>query len=267
MAISILGALFSIVVGIGIWAFLETVEKEKRFQNRVTIMMAKKKDCDKVSKIKHISHKKFYIETLFFTGVPLLLAILWQELAPESGPIILKLIAAVLIAIVSKFLCKISNVQKYRRKIEEALPGTLDLLVVCLEAGMSLHAGLARLAEETKGTPLSDELRYTFYEMNMGITPEDAFRNLATRTNVSDVKIFVTTIIESEKLGMQLGDTLRNHSTLLRETIRIRTREKVLKLPIKLLFPLVFLIMPSIFVVLLAPSLLRLIPMFEKMAR
>lgn len=264
MIFAIVIVLFSLAVGLGVWSFLTSTAQKDRFQERLSILTSAKQYKEEVLKAAHISPHKFYIENLLFLGIPILFSILWQQAAPASGPVAIKLLMAILAGLSLKLFLKIYMVRRYRRLIEEALPTTLDLLVVCLEAGMSLNASLVRLAEETKGTPLSNELRYTFYEINVGLPAEDAFRNFANRTKVPDIKSFVITLIESEKLGMKLSDTLRNHSALLRETIRIRTREKILKLPIKLLFPLAFLIMPSIFVVLIGPSVLNIIPFLEK---
>jgi tight adherence protein C len=258
---------FSLAIGTGVWAFFTMKVQKTRLRDRLDFFASKKHYQEKVLKAVQISPKKFYKENFLFLTVPLVFVAIGQHLAPSPGPIAVKFMAALAISMALKFFLKFYMIRRHRQQIESALPSTLDLLVVCLEAGMSLNASLVRLAEETKGTPLSNELRYTFYEINVGLPAEDAFRNLAVRTKVPDVKSFVTTIIESEKMGMKLGDSLRNHSTLLRESIRIRTREKILKLPIQLLFPLIFCIMPSIFVVLLMPSLLRIIPMFANISQ
>jgi len=146
------------------------------------------------------------------------------------------------------------RVRVRRSKIEEDLPSSLDLLVVCVEAGLSISAALARVAGESAKGPLAQEFRATFNELNLGVSFEESFYRLADRCGVPDVKALTTAIIQSEKLGISLGETLRNHSQILRETIRFRTREKVMKLPVQLLFPIAVFIFPAIFVVILGPA-------------
>lgn len=191
---------------------------------------------------------------LFFA--PLILTSLWCAAQPSF--FFLKFILLSLAMALFHSLWKIYRKRIYRTQIEEALPNTLDLMVVCIEAGMSLNAALVRVAEETKGTPLSNEFRQTFHELHMGLPSETVFRNLGARSQVEDLEALAMAIIQSEKLGMCLADTLRNQSKVLRETIRLRTREKIQKLPIKLLFPLVFLLMPSTLLVLLGPSVIAI---------
>lgn len=263
MVFAVAGLAFSLAVGIGVWAFLTTVEKGKQFQARVDTLAPKRITPQEVLKTAHPSPGKFYFENTLFFLMPVLGSVVWQQSAPLSGPWGVKLLLAGALSFTLKIAWKIFCIRGHRRKIEEALPGTLDLLVVCVEAGMSLTSALVRIAEETKGTPLSNELRYTFHEINVGLSPEDAFHNLAGRAKVQDVNALVTTMIESEKMGMRLGECLRNHAGLLRETIRMRTREKIQKLPVKMLFPLVFFILPAIFTVVLAPSLIKMIPLFK----
>lgn len=195
---------------------------------------------------------------LFF--VPLILTSVVHIFYPAY--FLLKFIFFALLATLFNSVLRIYLKKRLKTTIEEALPSSLDLMVVCIEAGMSLNAALVRVAEETKGTPLSDEFRQTFHELHMGLPSETVFRNLGSRTEVEDIEAFAMAIIQSEKLGMCLADTLRNQSKVLRDTIRMRTREKIQKLPIKLLFPLVFLIMPSTLLVLLGPAFISILQNF-----
>jgi len=151
----------------------------------------------------------------------------------------------------------------FRQLIEEALPMAIDLLLVCVEAGMSMNSAIVRVANEIKGSPLSDELSLTYHELNAGLPFENALRNLGSRTGVADLQGVTSAIIQGDKLGISLGETLRSQARAIRETIRMRTREKVFKIPIKMIPPLVLFIMPAIFTVLAGPAMLQVLNAFS----
>ena len=255
--------MLSVALGAGIWAWLTLYEQSRRMKKRMAELAPKGSIQEQNLRVEKPAPKNYKIENFVFLFAPTILALVSQQFFP--GPMLPRLMMAVAASIVLKIVWKKQQIKKYRNLIEEALPTTLDLLVVCIEAGMSLNSALIRVAEETKGGPLSDELKHTFHEMNVGLSMEQAFHNLAARTNVPDVGSLVTTIIEAEQIGMKLGDTLRSHSAMLRETIRMRTREKILKIPVKILFPLVMFFMPAIFSIILAPAVIKLIPVFQSM--
>ncbi len=202
-----------------------------------------------------IKKRQDRIVFIISTIIACALALLWHLSSPNQFAIKFLTTFAVV-----QLLTKIWNVRQWKRyqlKIEEALPGTLDLLVVCVEAGMSVQSALVRVAEETAGNPLSEELRYTFHELNVGSPLNEAFQHLGQRTKVADIQALSTSITQADKLGIGLGETLRNQAKFLRENIRMRTREKIMKLPIKMIIPVVFFIMPAIFTVVAGPSLLQ----------
>ncbi len=261
----IASVMLSVALGSGIWAWLTIYEQSRRMKKRMAELSAQENLQERTVKLEKPTPKNYSFENLIFLFGPTGLAIAWQQVVP--GPVVPKLMIAIAVSVFLKIIWKRHQINRYRIRIEEALPTTLDLLVVCIEAGMSLASALVRVAEETRGGPLSDELKKTFYEMNVGLSMEQAFRNLAVRTNVVDVGSLVTTIIEAEQIGMKLGETLRSHSAMLRETIRMRTREKILKIPVKVLFPLVFFFMPAIFSIVLAPAVIKLIPVFQSMGK
>ena len=171
---------------------------------------------------------------------------------------VVKYILSAVILLITRRLRLMIIKRKYRQEIEETLPIVLDLLVVCIEAGMSIHTGMVRVAEEMKGTALSSELRNTFFEMEVGLPLDEAFRNLGRRTGVEDVQALATSIIQGEKLGISLGDTLRSQAKFVRESLRMKTKEKILKTPVKIVLPLVFCILPALFIVLLTPAFVNI---------
>ncbi len=151
----------------------------------------------------------------------------------------------------------IKAMKRYNDTIEEDLPRVMDLLVICIEAGMSISSAMMRVADETKGTAISDQFKETFFELNAGVSVEDAFMNLSDRAKVPDLQALTTSIVQSEKLGIGLVDTMRSHSVLMRETLRLRTKEKIMKLPVKMILPLVIFILPAVFTILAGPVYLQ----------
>ncbi len=153
---------------------------------------------------------------------------------------------------------------KIRRRQEEiagGLPDVLDFLVICVEAGLGLNAAILRVGQELRlrCKALSDELLLVNQEMLTGITRERALRHLAQRNRVEDLKILVGSLVLADKLGTNIADTLRVQSDSLRTRVRQRAEEKAAKAGIKLLFPLVFLIFPALFIVILGPGVIMII--------
>src|SRR5579859_5570532 len=145
---------------------------------------------------------------------------------------------------------KISNRQK---EIRKGLPDVLDLLVICVEAGLSLDQATARTAQELeKAQPaLSDELGIVALEQRAGRARSDAWKHFADRTDVDVVRNLVSMLVQAEQFGTSIGNTLRVHSDTLRTKRVQEIEEKAAKLSVKLLFPLVLFIFPSLFLVVL----------------
>ena len=146
------------------------------------------------------------------------------------------------------------------RQLTRALPDALDLMVVCLEAGLGLNATLAKIGEErsTVNDTLGDEFTLVANELRNGRTRGDALRALAQRNGSDDLKALVGIVIQSDRLGASMAKTLRTHADLLRTKRRQRAEEAARKLPIKILFPLALFILPALFVVTVGPAMLQL---------
>jgi tight adherence protein C len=163
----------------------------------------------------------------------------------------------------------LSNRVKVRqREIVHALPDVLDLMMVCVEAGMGFDAAVARLAEqpETRNRPLYADLMRMHLEVRAGRPRTDALRALGDRTGVNEVKSMVGAFIQTEKLGTPLGKTLRVHADSARVQRRHRAEELAHLAPLKMLFPTVFFLMPAFFLVTLAPSVLGLLKLIKAIA-
>jgi tight adherence protein C len=150
--------------------------------------------------------------------------------------------------------------RRARRRIDQidrALPDLVDLLVVTVEAGLGFSGSL-RVATDQFAGPLSDELRLTLQEQAMGLSMSDALVHLLRRADTPSMRSFVRSVIQGESLGVSTGTIMRNISVEMRKRRRKAAEERAQKAPIKLLFPLVFLIFPTMFIVLLLPAVFSL---------
>jgi tight adherence protein C len=154
-----------------------------------------------------------------------------------------------------------SRARKRQKEITLALPDALDLLVVCVEAGLGLNQGIVRVASEIHhvSVVLAEELHFTNLEIRAGRPRNEALRNLAERTGVEDVRGLVSTLVQAERFGTPIGGALRVHAETLRDKRKQRAREAAAKTTIKLVFPLVFCIFPAMFVVLVGPGAIMII--------
>src|SRR5882724_750553 len=151
-------------------------------------------------------------------------------------------------------------VQRRQQRILEGFPDALDLMVVCVEAGLGLDAAMNQVGDEMKFTnkAVSEEFKLVNLELRAGQSRQNALRNLSLRTELEDVNNFTTLLIQTDSLGTSLAQALRVHSDFMRTRRHQRAEEVAAKLPVKLLFPLVFFIFPSLFVVLLGPAAVQI---------
>jgi tight adherence protein C len=151
--------------------------------------------------------------------------------------------------------------RKRQEDITDSLPDALDLLVVCVEAGLGLNAAFIKITEEFQlsSPALSGEFDIVNREMVAGKPRQEALRALTERTGVEDVKSLVAMLIQTEKLGTSLAQSLRVHSDSLRMRRRQKAEEAAAKTTIKLVFPLVFLMFPALFIVILGPGVIQII--------
>jgi len=150
-----------------------------------------------------------------------------------------------------------SKAKQRGQEIQKALPDALDLLTVSVEAGLGIDAALVRVVERRKG-PLSDEFGIVLKEMRVGTSRREALKQLSERVRVDDITSFVSAIIQTDQLGVGIGNILRIQADQSRAKRRQRVEESAMKAPIKMLFPLVFFIFPTLFVVLLGPAVIQI---------
>jgi tight adherence protein C len=177
----------------------------------------------------------------------------------------LSLLLALLVSVVG-WMAPLVIVRRRARfrlaEVERSLPDLIDILVVTVEAGLGFTASLRLAAGEFSG-PLSDELRLTLQEQAMGLSVSEALGNMVRRCDTPAMRAFVRSVVQGENLGVSIGLIMRNLAVDMRSRRRKMAEERAQKAPVKMLFPLVFLIFPSIFIVLLTPAFFALSALFN----
>ncbi|MEI9474962.1 MAG: type II secretion system F family protein [Deltaproteobacteria bacterium] len=208
--------------------------------------------------------------SVVFSGLRVVLAILFFGIFPAMKLWIIKnlssfqfILFSFILAIMGFYLPNLWlkwRIAKRKEKILEGFPDALDLMVVCLEVGTGLDAAISRVGEEMKlsNKVLSEEFKLLSLELRAGKHRRDALKNLALRTDLEDVSGLVTLLIQTDKFGTSVAQALRVHSDSMRIKRYQRAEEVATKLPVKLLFPLILFIFPSLFVILLGPAAIQI---------
>jgi tight adherence protein C len=188
-------------------------------------------------------------------GLALPLGFLWFGVSAglKSALIVLGLIFFGIVGWILPMVVLDRRARERTAAIDYELPELIDLLVVTLEAGLSFLASLQMAADRLTG-PLGVELRLTLQEQRMGLTTNDALKGLLARTETPGMLVFVRSVLQGETLGTSTGQIMRNLATEMRKRRRAAAEERAQKAPVKILFPLVFLIFPAMFIVLLGPT-------------
>lgn len=152
------------------------------------------------------------------------------------------------------------RIAKRQKQMQKALPDALDLLVVCVEAGLGLNQAMVRVADEiVRVSPvLSEQVGLVNLEIRAGTPRDVAFRNLGDRTGVQDIKSLMAMLIQTDRFGTSIAQALRTHADTMRTKRRQRAEEAAAKTTIKLVFPLVLFIFPALFVIILGPALIQI---------
>jgi tight adherence protein C len=195
----------------------------------------------------------------------LCLPVTWVWLASTGGYGAAVAVLGVPVALLVGWTAPMTIVRRRARRrfeqIDYELPNLIDLLVVTVEAGLGFTGSL-QLAAERFGGPLGDELRLTLQEQSMGLSAREALRNLLERCDTPLMRSFVRSVLQGETLGVSIGQIMRDLAVDMRKRRRQAAEERAQKAPIKLLFPLVFLIFPAMFVVILGPAVFSFLEAF-----
>ncbi|MBI5598334.1 MAG: type II secretion system F family protein [Deltaproteobacteria bacterium] len=157
-------------------------------------------------------------------------------------------------------------VKRRRLRIFNDLPDILDIMTVCVEAGLSIDASMIRIAEDEEfgKSPLAGEMKIVIRETRLGKPRGEALRDMAEKVGVDDLRSFAAMLVQTERLGTSLAESLRVHSDSLRVKRRQKAEEEAAKTTVKLVFPLVFLLFPAMFVVILIPAVIRIARLFAQ---
>jgi tight adherence protein C len=160
-----------------------------------------------------------------------------------------------------------SRLKARQKEVQLALPDMLDMLVVCVEAGLGLNQALVRVSDEIDHVSgvMSEHLTMVNLEMRAGTPRDEALMNFAERTGVPDIRSLVSMLVQTDRFGTSVADALRVHSETMRTKRRQRAEEAAAKTTIKLVFPLVLFVFPAMFVVVIGPSALAIFRTFSKL--
>lgn len=151
-------------------------------------------------------------------------------------------------------------ISQRKEKIQDAFPDALDLMVVCVEAGLGLDAAISRVSSEIRFAhrELAEEFHLVSLELRTGLSRAEALKNLSRRIDLEEVSSLVALLVQTDKFGTSIGQSLRVHSDSMRVNRQLRAEELAAKIPVKILFPLVCFIFPSVFVVIVGPAAIKI---------
>lgn len=182
--------------------------------------------------------------------------------ANPSKNAVLLTAAAVILAYFTPDVLLDSRAKDRKAEITMELPNTLDQVLIAVQAGLGFESSMTKAADSGKG-PLAHELRRTLQDIQMGRNRAESYMDLADRTDVKDLRSFVRAIIQADKYGLSIASVLRTQADELRIKRRQQAEEKAMKIPVKILFPLIFTILPVLFVVILSPIVMNLAKLFS----
>jgi tight adherence protein C len=189
--------------------------------------------------------------------------LLFVGATPSTGRIVLAAVVTVGAFFVPDLLL-LSRGQERQKKIGLELPDTLDQMTIAVEAGLGFEAAMQRAAKNGAG-PLAEELTRTLQDMQLGQSRRDAYMALADRTTVSELRRFLRAVIQADVYGISIADVLRTQATEMRLKRRQRAEEKAMKIPVKVIFPLMLCILPALFIVILGPAAIQAMKAFGVM--
>jgi tight adherence protein C len=153
----------------------------------------------------------------------------------------------------------IRNLGEHRQQdLRLGLPDAIDMMIVCVEAGLGFDAALGRVARDLKG-PMASECARVLQEMQFGMSRTEALRALVNRTDLPELRTFVSSLVQSTELGISIGDVLREQAKEMRIKRRQRAEEQAQKLPVRILFPLLLCMLPAMFVVVMGPAAINIL--------
>ncbi len=210
----------------------------------------------------NLTASSFYGIRIFILLIGLLLAFLIniQNITLEPK-LLLSGLLVITLFILFPILWLRTRMKTAQEKIRRGLPDVLDMLSVCTSAGLGFDQSMQKVSDYWE-TSLGQEFKRVLQEIEMGVSRADALRNMANRTEVPELSSFVAIIIQAEMLGMAIANVLHDQSDQMRDQRQLRARQIANKLPVKMLPPLAFMILPALMAVILGPSLITIFKLF-----
>lgn len=197
---------------------------------------------------------------ILFACIGFGLVMLFFSPLPPFAKLMTLLFSLILGILVPRYYLQ-AKIKKRQNAIRRQMPDILDLLSVSVEAGLGFDAALLRVSEQAQG-PLIEELKAVYREIQMGRPRRDALKSLGERSTVEELKTFSGAMVQAEQLGISIRNVLRSQAQQLRLKRRQNASEKAMKAPVKMMLPLVIFIFPVIFIILLGPSLIKIMNIF-----
>jgi tight adherence protein C len=260
---------------------LEEMELQLPFAQRVLLPMARsvlttlgkfgpKQSAERLKQNLHQAGNPGGMTPAMFVGIRMLLAVVlggifvFVTFGSDTMNMLQKLLYSV-IGFALGYMLPVfwlgQQIKKRKHNLVKSLPDALDLLTVCVEAGLGFDLALSRVTEKWDDE-LSREFRRVISDIRLGRTRRDALKDMADRCGVDDITTFVAAIIQAEQLGVSIAKILRIQADQMRVRRRQRAEEKAQQAPVKMLFPMVFLIFPALFVIILGPAVPKLLTAF-----
>jgi tight adherence protein C len=181
--------------------------------------------------------------------------------APSAGRFVIALVIVALAYFVPDILLR-NRAQKRREEIRLELPNALDQMLISVQAGLGFETAMGRAGENGRG-PLADELIRTLQDIQVGRSRKEAYLALSERVDVPDVRSFIRAVVQADTYGIAIAGVLKTQAKDMRIKRRQRAEEHAMKMPVKMLFPLIFFILPTLFIVLLGPAVLQIMAVFS----
>ncbi len=245
----------------------------KKISEKLSRFAPKKKNSNKTKTLEAIRKQLRYagmfmdpadfqfIKYAFLIGTVFVTLIIIVAVEMEALIMLLVLVCGLLLGVMGPTMYLRSRVSSHQTGIKKQLPDAMDLLCVCIEAGLSFDAALLKVSQKLSG-PFIDELLIVYREIQMGRTRREALQNLCEATNLDELKTFASALVQAEQLGIPINNVMKAQSEQLRVERSQQAKEKGMKASIKMLVPMLLFIFPVVFIILMGPTVMNIMETF-----
>ncbi len=245
----------------------------KKISEKLSRFAPKKKNSNKTKTLEAIRKQLRYagmfmdpadfqfIKYAFLIGTVFVTMIIIVAVDMEALIMLLVLVCGLLLGVMGPTMYLRSRVSSHQTGIKKQLPDAMDLLCVCIEAGLSFDAALLKVSQKLNG-PFIDELLIVYREIQMGRTRREALQNLCEATNLDELKTFASALVQAEQLGIPINNVMKAQSEQLRVERSQQAKEKGMKASIKMLVPMLLFIFPVVFIILMGPTVMNILETF-----